>query len=108
MMMKNVIITMILVNAFVICTFAQTTEFTYQGSLSIGSPPAPTTGNYDFEFRLFSVDTGGTAIATQQRLNLLVTNGVFSVKLDFGAQFPGAVRYLEIGVRPAGGGSSIM
>jgi len=83
---------------------AQTTEFTYQGSLSIGSPPAPATGNYDFEFRLFSVDTGGSAIGTLQRLNVPVSNGVFSVKLDFGAQFPGASRYLEIGVRTAGGG----
>ena len=86
---------------------AQTTEFTYQGSLSIGSPPAPTTGTYDFEFRLFSVDTGGSAISTLQRLNISVSNGSFSAKLDFGAQFPGAVRYLEIGVRGAGGGSFI-
>jgi len=52
---------------------AQTTEFTYQGSLSIGSPPAPTTGTYDFEFRLFSVDTGGSAIGTLQWLNVPVS-----------------------------------
>ena len=83
---------------------AQTTEFTYQGSLSIGSPPAPTTGTYDFEFRLFSVDTGGSAIGTLQRLNVPVSYGSFSVKLDFGAQFPGATRYLEIGIHTAGGG----
>jgi len=93
----------ILVIIFAICTFAQSTEFTYQGSLKDGANPA--NANYDFEFRLFAVDTGGSAIGTLQRLNVAVSNGVFSVKLDFGAQFPGAARYLEIGVRTAGGGS---
>src|SRR4030095_16649766 len=90
---------------FASSAFSQTTEFNYQGSLGIGSPPIAATGNYDFEFRLFSVDTGGSAIAALQRLNVAVANGTFAVKLDFGAQFPGANRYLEIGVRPAGGGS---
>ena len=84
--------------------YSQTTEFTYQGSLSTGSPPAPATGNYDFEFRLFSVDTGGITIGTLQRTNVAVINGVFSVKLDFGALFPGAGRFLEIAVRPSSGG----
>src|SRR5262245_49924833 len=81
---------------------AQTTEFTYQGKLSdTGAPSA----NYDFEFRLFATDTGGSAISTIQRLNVPVSNGVFAVKLDFGNQFPGAARYLEIAVRNAGGAS---
>ena len=83
--------------------YSQTTEFTYQGSLSVGSPPAPATGIYDLEFRLFGVDTGGSAIGTLQRLNVAVSNGSFSVKLDFGAQFTGAARYLEIAVRNPGG-----
>lgn len=96
---------MFILLSIAIATRAQTTEFTYQGSLSIGSPPAPTTGNYDLEFRLFAADTGGSAIGTQQRLNVAVSNGAFSVKLDFGAQFTGAARYLEIGVRSVGGGS---
>src|SRR5215813_13419307 len=92
---------------FLLSTYAsaQTTEFTYQGSRNIGAPPSPATGNYDFEFRLFSVDTGGSAISTLQRLNVAVSNGSFSVKLDFGAQFPGDARYLEIAARSAGGGS---
>jgi len=35
-----------------------------------------------------------------------ITKGVFSVRLDFGASaFPGLDRFLEIGVRPAGGGA---
>src|SRR6185369_7599402 len=81
---------------------AQTTEFSYQGFLSDNSASA--NGNFDLEFRLFDVSTGGTALATQQRLNVVVTNGLFSVVLDFGA-FPATNRFLEIGVKPGGGGS---
>ena len=33
---------------------------------------------------------------------MAVANGIFSVKLDFGSQFPGANRFLEIRVRLAG------
>lgn len=85
---------------------AQTTEFTYQGILKLGTPPntSPATGMYDFEFRLFAVDTGGSALGTLQRNGVDVQNGAFSVKLDFGDQFPGTNRYLEINVRPTGGG----
>src|SRR6478672_11571012 len=99
--MRHITFCFVIICVLSICAAAQTTEFTYQGSLSIGSPPTPATGNYDFEFRLFSVDTGGSAIGTLQRTNVAVINGVFNVKLDFGAQFPGAARYLEIGVRTA-------
>ena len=80
---------------------AQTTEFTYQGRLVDGSLPA--NSNYDFEFRLLAADSGGAAIATQQRLGVTVTNGIFSVRLDFGTQFPSAQRWLEIAVKHAGG-----
>jgi hypothetical protein len=34
-----------------------------------------------------------------------VANGVFAVNLDFGSGFPGASRFLEIRVRPSGGGA---
>jgi hypothetical protein len=80
--------------------FSQTTEFSYQGFLSDASASA--NGNFDFEFRLFENVNGGVALATQPRLNVPVTNGVFSVVLDFGS-FPSANRFLEIAVRPAGG-----
>jgi hypothetical protein len=81
---------------------AQTTEFTYQGQLTSSSALA--SGSFDFEFALF--DGGGTQIgSTITRSGVPVTNGVFTVNLDFGAGFPGATRFLEIRVRPAGGGS---
>ncbi len=77
----------------------QTTEFSYQGFLSDNSASA--SGNFSFEFRLFDVAAGGTALGTIQRPNVQVTNGVFSVVLDFGA-FPAANRFLEVAVRANG------
>ena len=90
----------------VICqsVLSQTTAFTYQGSLQNGGIPA--NGNYDFEFGLFSVVSGGTQMgATFPIPNVAVANGVFTVSLDFGSQFPGANRFLEVRVRQTGGGA---
>ncbi len=81
---------------------AQTTEFTYQGSLKDG--PTTANGSYDFEFALF--DNGGVQLgAALARNGVAVAGGIFSVQLDFGNQFPGTGRFLEIRVRPAGGGA---
>lgn len=79
---------------------AQTTEFTYQGKLTDSGTPS---ANYDFEFRLFNVATGGAVLAIQQKSAVPVTNNVFNVSLDFGAAvFDGSARWLEIAVkRPA-------
>src|SRR2546423_537930 len=84
-------------------TCAQTTVFSYQGSLKDG--PNPANGNYDFEFALFDALSGGTQLgSTLTRSSVAVSAGVFSVSLDFGSQFPGANRFLEIHVRQTGGG----
>src|SRR6201988_5536543 len=84
---------------------AQSTGFTYQGRLNDANQVA--NGNYDFEFRLFTALTGGTPDGTPREvLNVPVSNGVFTVLVDFGAgAFPGADRFLQIAVRPAGGGA---
>lgn len=91
--------------ALVICAnvAAQTTEFTYQGRLVDGSLPA--NANYDFTFRLFDVDAGGTSLAGQIVSSVSVSNGIFTVLLDFGSNFDGGPRWIEIAVRPAGPGS---
>lgn len=84
--------------------FAQGTTFTYQGSLSLGGIPA--SGVYDFTFALFDNNAAGQQIGvTSTNLGVAVTNGVFSATLDFGANFPGAPRWLRIGVRANGGGA---
>lgn len=83
---------------------AQTTEFTYQGSLKDGANPA--NGNYDIDFRLFDAASGGSQVGNPiVRAAVPVVNGIFSVDLDFVTGFPGADRYLEIRVRTAGVGS---
>ena len=105
--MAKVVSLILLLFALVVCsapeTCAQTTQFTYQGNLRDGAAPA--TGNYDFEFLLFDLLAGGTQIGSTVSLNgVAVSNGAFAVNLDFGSQFPGANRFLEIHVRPTGGG----
>src|SRR4051794_38507834 len=80
---------------------AQTTEFSYQGRLVDNSVPA--NGSYDFEFRLFDAPVGGNLLGNAPRSGVTVSDGGFTAVLDFGAQFPGAPRYLEIAVKPAGG-----
>ncbi|MGD9587595.1 MAG: beta strand repeat-containing protein [Pyrinomonadaceae bacterium] len=86
---------------------AQTTELTYQGNLKESGLPA--NANYDIEFRLFDSLTGGSEVATPYTVSsVTVTDGLFSVKIDFGqSAFPGFDRYLEIAVRRTGVGSYV-
>lgn len=79
--------------------YAQTSAFNYQGHLTEGLSPA--NGTYDLEFRLFDAPTGGTQVGVTRSLNdVAVSNGVFSVSIDFGAAvFPGADRWLDVQVR---------
>lgn len=80
---------------------AQGTAVTYQGHLDDGGNPA--NSSYDLRFALFDALSNGA-----QQGNALtnaattVSNGLFTVTLDFGNQFPGANRWLEIGVRKPG------
>ena len=83
---------------------AQTSAFTYQGRLDAGGNPA--SGLYDLRFALFDAASGGTQQGTAlTNTATAVTNGLFTVTLDFGNQFPGADRWLELGVRTNGGGA---
>lgn len=78
---------------------AQTTAFTFQGRLTDGGTAA--NGTYDMQFELFDAASAGEQIgATITNSAVSVSNGVFTVSLDFGANaFPGADRFLEISVR---------
>jgi hypothetical protein len=82
-------------------TFAQGTAFTYQGRLNDGASPA--NGSYDLTFALFDAASGGTQLGeTLTNTATAVSNGFFTLILDFGNQFPGAARWLEISARTNG------
>src|SRR5215813_4904526 len=105
---NGLLVSMLLLTAM--AAMAQSSSFTYQGKLADSGNPA--NGNYDLTFQLF--DTAGVGTGTQQGATLNLTNvavsgGVFTAQLDFGACatcFNGASRFLEIAVRPSGGGGS--
>ena len=83
---------------------AQTTIFTYQGRLTDAAVPA--NGTYEMRFELFADPTGGMPatppLASHTIPDVPVSNGVFTVELDFGDDlFDGDARYLEITVEGA-------
>ena len=94
---------------FAASAYAQTTAFTYQGKLTDGAGAAG--GSYDMRFRLYDTPQPNTgtqvgadqifSAATNNAVN--VSNGVFTVTLDFSANpfAAGATRYLEIAVKKA-------
>ncbi len=81
---------------------AQGTAFTYQGRLQNAGTPA--TGSYDFTFSLFNTNgAGGVQVGdTLTNLEVGVTNGLFTVALDFGPVWTGNPAWLAIGVRTNG------
>ena len=82
---------------------AQGTAFTYQGALDSGGSPAE--GLYDFIFSLYDAAVDGTQQGVSVSTNAVpVNNGVFSVRLEFGNQFNGTDRWLEVAVRTNGSG----
>jgi|ERR1019366_8661465 formylglycine-generating enzyme required for sulfatase activity len=78
---------------------AQGTAFTYQGRLSDGASPA--NGSYDLRLSLFTTNTGGSAaFGPLTNSATFVSNGLFTVTLDFGAgPWDGTAYWLQIGVR---------
>ena len=86
-------------------TGAQTSAFTYQGRFTDASAVQPTNGSYTMTFRLFDAVTGGNQVpnsTTEITSPVSVVNGVFTVKLDFGAGAfnTSGARFLEIQVGP--------
>jgi len=102
--LRSVFVAAVFSSLAVVSCLAQTTEFTYQGSLNSGGTPA--NGNYDFEFQMYTSLTGATQIGpTLVRNSVPVSNGIFAVKLDFGAVLGATPRFIEIHTRATGGGS---
>jgi len=82
---------------------AQGTTFTYQGQLTDNGSPANGT-NYGVLFNLYDAATGGSSLGNLGIVSVAVSNGLFTVPLDFGASvFDGSSRWLDIGVQKNGG-----
>lgn len=85
-------------------SFAQGTVFTYQGKLDSNGGPA--SGTYDLRFRLSGDALGTTLIGSPVLANgRVVTNGLFTVLLDFGAVFTGSNYWLQVDVKTNGAGA---
>jgi hypothetical protein len=72
--------------------------FTYQGRLDDSGVPA--NGLYDFQFQLAPAASGSFMGASVNVDDVNVVNGLFTVKLNFGAAFYGDARFIEARVRP--------
>src|SRR5438552_17313827 len=78
-----------------------TNAITYQGQLKNGGAPA--TGVFDLRFSLWNALAAGAQVGSTICLdNVNVAGGLFTVSLDFGAQFNGDQRFLQIAVKPGG------
>src|SRR5690242_19191715 len=82
---------------------AQGSAFTYQGRLN--DHGAAGGGAYDLQFSLYDAATNGDLVAGPLTASATpVSNGLFTVQLDFGAGvFDGSPRWLEIAVQTNGG-----
>lgn len=100
--MKTTLLSLLFAGLVALEAFAQGTAFTFQGRLNDGAAPA--TGHYDLRFTLQDAATAGSQIAGPLTLVPVgVTNGLFTVRLDFGlGVFNGAARWVQIGVRTNG------
>lgn len=78
------------------------TSFSYKGSLVIGG--VAVSGNYDFQFTLYTASSGGSVVGTiLTRLNVPVSSGVYTVTLDFGSNtFTSPPLFLQIAYRKSG------
>jgi hypothetical protein len=84
---------------------ATAAAFTYQGRLLSGGAPAA--GAYDLQATLWDAASGGGRVAGPiTNTAVAVSNGLFTTALEFGAVFDGSPRWLELGVRPVGGGAA--
>jgi hypothetical protein len=82
---------------------AQGTAFTYQGRLNDGANPA--NGIYDLTFALYTSGSLGAPIAGPVTNSATVTNGLFTVSVDFGTGvFTGSSVWLEVAARTNGSG----
>lgn len=91
------IVSGLLVGLVASITAAQSTDFTYQGRLA--NSGTFVTGLADMKFELFGQASGGAPLSASVDLhNVALVDGLFTVDLDFGDQFDGSARFLEISI----------
>ena len=109
-MKKTVLLLATLLSSFAAVSSlrAQVTATIYQGSLNSGGAPA--NGSFDLTFTLYdSTNVPGNVIAGPlTNAATAVSNGLFTVTLDFGSgPFNGSPCWLEIGARTNGSGAFV-
>ena len=104
-MNKTVFLTLALAAGLRWAAAQSATAFTFQGQLFNHGAPA-LDGAYDFQFTLYDSAIAGVALAPPwSNLNTPVTNGLFTVLLDYGTNpFTGQERWVETAVAVAGSG----
>lgn len=97
---KTAVALTMLASTFLAC--AQGTAFTYQGYLTASGAPA--NGFFDLQFAIYDAGTNGSMIGGPlTNAPIPVTNGLFTVQLDFGSNvFHGNPYWLQIGARTNG------
>ena len=107
MMMRRTVVSgiamMLAAASLTLSAYAQqsSTAFTYQGFLKDNNNPA--NAKYDLQFTLYDAPTGGNRIGNSVVFDdLQITNGLFTVEIDFGINpfSSGQRRWIEIGIRP--------
>jgi hypothetical protein len=107
MMMRRTVVSgiamMLAAASLTLSAYAQqsSTAFTYQGFLKDNNNPA--NAKYDLQFTLYDAPTGGNQIGNSVVIDdLQITNGLFTVEIDFGINpfSSGQRRWIEIGIRP--------
>ena len=102
LVMKRIQISLVVIVLWcsAVAGLAQGTAFTYQGRLNDGTEPA--TGVYDLRFAIYDAFSAGNQVGgALTNAATGVSEGLFTVILDFGNQFSGN-RWLEIAVRTNG------
>jgi microcystin-dependent protein len=100
------LLALLTINSQLSTVFAQgTTAFTYQGRLNSG--PDAANGTYDMTFAVWDNNVSGNKIAGPiTNSTVAVSNGLFTVTLDFGpGVFTGTNYWVELGVRTNGAAS---
>ena len=82
-----------------------TTSISFQGALTGANGQPLANGNYNLTFKFYDVPTSGTALATSNVPNVLVTGGIASTPIPVAANwFDGQTRYLGIAIAGINGG----